>query len=111
MSAERHIVPVRSYLLVFAALMALTVLTVWVAFLDFGFLNSVIAVGIAVIKATLVGAFFMHLIHAAPLTRLFALSGLLFFLLLIALSLSDYRSRAWLPFHGSWETPVEQSRH
>ncbi|MCS6772008.1 MAG: cytochrome C oxidase subunit IV family protein [Kiritimatiellae bacterium] len=110
MSGE-HVMPIRVYLAVIATLMVLTVVTVWVAFLDFGFLNDVIAVGIAVFKAFLVAVYFMHLRFAAPITRLCAGAGVIFFVIMIALTLSDYRSRAWLPFPEGWETTVETTVH
>jgi len=55
-----HVVPTRVYYTVFAALLVLTALTVWIAFYDLGVLNDVAALGIAAIKATLVVLFFMH---------------------------------------------------
>jgi cytochrome c oxidase subunit 4 len=105
--SEQHVMPVRTYLAVIAILMALTVVTVWVAFLDFGFFNTIIAVGIAVVKALLVVIYFMHLKYAAPVTRLCAGAGALFFILLIALTLSDYRSRDWFPAPEAWEQQTE----
>ncbi len=105
--SEHHVMPIRVYLTIIAILMALTVATVWVAFLDFGYLNTVIAVGIAVIKALLVVMYFMHLKYAAPITRLFAGAGAVFFVILIAITLSDYRSRDWFPFPEPWEQAHE----
>lgn len=107
MSAH-HIVPVRVYLTVIAALLVLTVVTVWVAFFDFGYLNTVVAVGIACFKALLVVMFFMHLKYSARVLWLYAGAGAVFFLIMIALTLSDYRSRNWFPQAESWETRVEQ---
>ena len=43
---SEHIVPVRVYLAIFASLMVLTVITVWVAFHDYGVWNPVIALAI-----------------------------------------------------------------
>ena len=51
---EHPVVPVSTYLKIFAALMVLTALTVAVAFIDWGFFNDVVAMTIAVIKALLV---------------------------------------------------------
>ena len=56
-----HVVPARTLLRNFAALLALTALTVAASRVDFGELNTAIAIGIAVVKATLVALFFMHL--------------------------------------------------
>ena len=47
-----HVMPVKTYILVFLALMALTAITVGAAFLDLGVLNTVIMLGIAGTKAS-----------------------------------------------------------
>lgn len=53
---------VRGYLMVFAALTVLTGMTVGVSYVDLpGSMGVIIALLIAVSKATLIGAFFMHL--------------------------------------------------
>ncbi len=49
-----HIVPTRVYYLIFAALMVGTYLTVQAAFIDLGAFNTVVALAIACMKATLV---------------------------------------------------------
>ena len=75
-----HVVPVRTYVLIFAILMALTATTIWVAFQDYGALNNVIALTIAVIKMTLVILFFMHVRYATRLTWLVVVSGFVWLL-------------------------------
>ena len=88
-----HITSVRTYVLVFIALMVLTAMTVMVAFQDFGAWNDVVALTIAVIKASLVVLFFMHIYRSARLSKLVVVSGLLWLAILIGLTLSDYLSR------------------
>ena len=88
-----HITSVRTYFLVFIALMVLTAITVWVAFQDFGPWNDVVALTIAVIKASLVVLFFMHIYHSTRLSKLVVVSGLVWLFILIGLTLSDYLSR------------------
>ena len=88
-----HITSIRTYLLVFVALLVLTAVTVAVAFQDFGAWNDVVALGIAVLKATLVVLFFMHVYHSSRVTKIVVVSGLLWLALLIGLTLSDYLSR------------------
>ena len=61
------IVPVRTYYLIFLTLMVCTAITVAVAFVDLGPLNAVVAMTIAVLKATLVVLFFMHVEFDRPL--------------------------------------------
>ncbi len=102
-----HVIPVRVYLAVITVLMILTAVTVWAAFLDFGALNTVIAVGIAVVKALLVVMFFMHLKYSSRVLWVYAGAGAAFFLLMIALMLSDYRSRDWFPEPAAWEQARE----
>ncbi len=95
-----HFIGVRVYLAVFAALFVLTAATVWVAFHDWGFLNTPIALGIAVVKATLVVLYFMHVRYTTRLTQVVVVSGFLWLLILFSFTLSDYASRGWLPFPG-----------
>ncbi|MGH9962822.1 MAG: cytochrome C oxidase subunit IV family protein, partial [Pyrinomonadaceae bacterium] len=65
---SEHIVSVRVYIVIFLALMAGTAITVWAGKQDFREpLNVVIALTIAVIKATLVILFFMHVRYSARL--------------------------------------------
>ena len=51
--SEHHIVPLKTYMLIFAALLVGTVITVAIAFVDLGFLNTPVAILIAMVKATL----------------------------------------------------------
>ena len=93
--AEHHVVSWRLYVGIFAALAALTAITVYAAGVDFGPFNTVIALGIASLKATLVIMFFMHLRWSPRLTTLFLFSGFVFLAILILLTVSDYISRPW----------------
>ena len=63
-NALPHAVQVRGYLMVFAALLALTIATVTASYLDLP-AGPAIALGLtlAAVKASLVAAFFMHLSH------------------------------------------------
>lgn len=88
-----HITSIRTYILVFLALMILTAITVFVAFQHFGPWNDVVALTIAVIKASLVVLFFMHVYHSSRLSKVVVVSGLLWLVILIGLTLSDYLSR------------------
>ena len=90
-----HIVPTRVYYTIFAVLMLCTGLTVWVAFLDLGALNTVAALAIAVFKATLVVLFFMHVKYSTRLTWAVVLGSVFWFGILIALTMSDYLTRPW----------------
>jgi cytochrome c oxidase subunit 4 len=87
-----------TYYFVFAALIALTVLTVGVAMLDLGAWHTVIGLTIAACKTLLVILFFMHLLHGSRLAWLALAGGLFWFGILIALTLSDYLTRSWLAY-------------
>jgi cytochrome c oxidase subunit 4 len=95
-----HVVPKKIYFLIFALLLVLTWVTVQVAKVDLGRGNTILALIIAVTKALLVILYFMHLRYSPKLTRLVLLSGFIWLLFLIGITMSDYLSRGWLPFPG-----------
>jgi cytochrome c oxidase subunit IV len=91
-----HVTGLPVYFGIFFALMIFTILTVWVSRIDLGLLNTPIALAIAVIKATLVILFFMHVIHSTRLTWVVILASLLWLVLLFVLTLADYLTRSWV---------------
>jgi cytochrome c oxidase subunit 4 len=99
-----HIVSRRIYYGIFAALMTLTLLTVWVAFQDvdthfWGLhvaLNPVIALAIATTKALLVILYFMHVRYSSKLTKIAVLAGFLWLGILLLMTMGDYISRGWI---------------
>jgi cytochrome c oxidase subunit 4 len=88
-----HILPVRVYLGVFVALMALMVATVIFAYMDLGVFNNVVAMVIAISKTVLIMLFFMHLRYSSRLTQIFGIIGFVFLVILVAFTLSDYFTR------------------
>jgi cytochrome c oxidase subunit IV len=92
---EHVIVPTRTYVAIFAALMAFTAITVAVAFIDLGLLNPVVALSIAVVKATLVVLFFMHLKYSSRLVWIVGGAAIFWLGILLVLLLSDYATRGW----------------
>ncbi len=101
-SDHHHVMPVRTYLNVFGALLVLTVLTVVVAFFDLGPLNVAVAVTIASAKAYVVLLYFMHVRYSNRIIWLTAAAGFVWFVLMLALTLSDYATRGWLPYPEAW---------
>lgn len=79
----------RTYLAVGGALLVLTALTVAVSYVNLGMMNVVIALVIASAKASLVALFFMHLRYENGLVWGFALTPLIFLVLIIGGTLSD----------------------
>jgi cytochrome c oxidase subunit 4 len=98
--SSTHVVPVRVYLFVFFSLIALTITTVAVAFIDLGPLNNVVAMGIATLKATLVILFFMGVRYTSRLIPLVIASGLFGLAIMIGLTFVDYATRGWLGVAG-----------
>ena len=94
---SEHVVPRKVYYAVFVALLVLTAITTAVAFVDLGPWNTVVALGIAFLKATLVALFFMHVKYSPRLTQVVVAGGLFWLAILIVLTLSDFVSRGWLP--------------
>ncbi len=92
------IVPRSTYFAVFAALIVLTGVTTTVAFFDLGLLNPVVALSIAIVKATLVVLFFMHLRYSSQLTWVVGGAALFWLGILLLLLLSDYATRGWAWF-------------
>jgi cytochrome c oxidase subunit 4 len=98
---SEHVTSRTVYFAVFGALIVLTAATVFVATIDLGWANDVVAMGIAVTKALLVLWFFMHLRYSTRVTVLTALAGFFWLAILIFLTLNDYLTRETLfPFAG-----------
>jgi len=93
-----HIVSTRVYYAIFAVLMLCTLLTVQIAFLDLGPLNAIAALVIAVFKAVLVVLFFMHVKYSTRLTWVVVIGGFFWLGILLALTMTDYLTRAWGTF-------------
>lgn len=94
---SEHIVPVRIYVTIFLALLVGTSLTVVAAFVDFPWqLNTIVALTIAVVKATLVVLYFMHVRYSSRLVWVIVASALFWMGILFALTFSDYLTRPWL---------------
>lgn len=83
----------RTYILVWAALLALTAVTLGISYLSLGAGNAAVALGLASVKAALVALYFMHLRRESPLVVAFALVPLLILALVILGTLSDTRFR------------------
>ena len=101
---QGHVVPKKTYFLIFGLLLALTALTTGMAYVDLGQWNTIVALIIACCKATLVVLFFMHLRWSPRLMRVVLLSALLWLAILISLTTTDFFSRDWTPIPEGWES-------
>ena len=92
---SEHIVSVRIYITIFLVLLVGTALTVWAAFIDFPYgLNTLIAMTIAVTKATFVVLYFMHVRYSARLIWVIVGSALFWMAILFAFTFADYMTRS-----------------
>ncbi|HVF91432.1 MAG TPA: cytochrome C oxidase subunit IV family protein [Blastocatellia bacterium] len=93
---SEHIVPKKIYYAIFATLLVLTGVTIAVAFINLGPFNNIVAMTIAVIKATLVVLYFMHVRYSSRLTWIIVGAAFFWLALMVALTLSDYLTRGWV---------------
>ena len=107
---SEHVVPLRTYIGVFLALMALTALTTGVAYIDLGALNTVAALTIAVVKMLLVVLYFMHARYATGLTRVVIIAGFFWLGILITFALSDELTRNWEIVPQAWGAIIASLR-
>jgi cytochrome c oxidase subunit 4 len=84
-----HVVPLRLLIGVLAGLLVLTWVTVAVTWVDLGNFNLLIALLIAMLKASLVLLYFMHLRWDRPFNAVVFISSLAFVVLFVALALLD----------------------
>lgn len=91
---SEHIVPSGLYWLVWGILIVATFLTAWIATIDLGPFNTVVALFIATCKASIVVLIFMHVKYThEKMTQPILIAAVFWLLLLLVLSLTDYSSR------------------
>ena len=99
---SQHIVSLKTYVAIFAVLLALTATTVAIAHVDLGRLNTVVALVIAFAKALLVALFFMHLRYSSQLIKIVVAAGLAWLAILLGLTMGDYLTRDWIEQPEGW---------
>jgi cytochrome c oxidase subunit 4 len=91
---SEHISSSGFYWLIWAILIVGTVLTAWIAKVDLGVFNTVVALVIATCKASIVILFFMHVKYTSEkMTKAVLIAAVFWLLLLLVLSLADYSTR------------------
>ncbi len=89
-----HVVSGGLYWLIWAVLIVGTILTAWIATVDLGMFNTVVALLIATCKASIVVLFFMHVKYTSEkMTKAILISAIFWLFLLLFLSLADYSTR------------------
>ncbi len=91
--SDHHLLPFSVYFGVAVALLVLTGVTVYVASLEFGAYNLVVAMLIAALKAGLVALFFMHLKYDNKIYMVVFLSALAFLAVFVILTMFDTLGR------------------
>jgi cytochrome c oxidase subunit 4 len=89
------ITSIRTFTSIWVALLILTCITVGVAYLNLGAFSIVVALVIATIKSLLVALFFMEVRYSPAITKIVILAGILWLLIMLLLSLTDFASRSW----------------
>ncbi len=90
MSEEHaHIVPYKTFMIIWIILLILTGITIAVAQYDLGALNIWVALGTATLKSGLVVAIFMHMKYESLLFKLSLLSALAILAIFIGLNFFD----------------------
>ena len=90
---EQHLVPYRLYLLVWAGLMGLTIVTVGAKYADLQHLAIFAAILIATVKASLVVLYFMHMRYEKRIIPIIILVALASFGVFLILTFTDYPFR------------------
>ena|ERR1041385_2286776 len=91
---SEHVVSSKLYWLIWGILIICTFLTAWIATVDLGPFNTVVALVIATFKASIVVLIFMHVKYTGEkMTKAILMANLFWLLLLLVLSLTDYSSR------------------
>ncbi len=97
---EEHVTPKITYVIVGVILLGLTLATYLAALVDLGPWNTVIALAIAIVKASLIALIFMQLRYSQGITRIVLGAGLLWLGILIVGTLDDFASRGLLGVPG-----------
>ncbi len=90
----------KTYIFTWLGLLGLTLLTTLIGFINMGPFSMVVAVAIATMKAALIVGFFMHALYEKALVRVILAGGVIWFLILVSMTMTDYITRGWLPWPG-----------
>ena len=116
-TGHHHVSSAAMFTNVLVALLFLTVITVGASRVDFGSANMLIAMAIASVKASLVIAFFMHVLWDTAVNKIVFLSSFLFLSLLFIFTLADLATRrvdheihtTRTPVNAQWAHPSSLS--
>ncbi len=115
---SEHVASPKMYVVIFLSLIGLTALTTAVAYVNLDAmlglknlpLNTIVALVIAICKASLVGLFFMHLRWSSNVMRLVVVCAVFWLAILITLTGADFFTRNWIPIPRPWQASVTYQR-
>jgi cytochrome c oxidase subunit IV len=92
-------VDTKVYVRTIIVLLALLAANWSIAYVDLGPFNVVVALAIPITQATLIALFFMHIKGSSRLLHLAAAAGVIWLLIQLVLTLSDYFTRGLVPLN------------
>ena len=104
---KSHVVPLRTYLIVAAALFILTGLTVGVSFIHLGGWNALVAIFIASVKALLVAMIFMHLWYDKKIFMIIFATAIVFLGIFLSFTMFDILNRG--DIYPGYEQPINKN--
>lgn len=92
-NSKHHIVPIKTYIYILIALIALTFISIGVTDIELGKFTTAGALLLASLKSWLVLSYFMHLKFDNPILRIFVILIILVFAAVVAITFMDYMYR------------------
>jgi cytochrome c oxidase subunit 4 len=90
----------KTYLFTYLGLLGLLLVNTLLAFVNLGGFSTVIEIGLATVMACLVAGILMHGFYEAKIIQIIIAGGVIWFLIMMSLTMNDYYTRGWLPFHS-----------
>lgn len=90
----------KTYLLTYLGLLALLLVNTLIAFVNLGAFGTVIEIGLATVMACLVAGILMHGFYQSRVIQIVIAGGVIWFLIMMSLTMNDYFTRGWLAFHS-----------
>ncbi len=97
---QEPIVSVKTYWLAYFGLLALMALNVGLAFLPLGWAGMFLGVTIAALQVAIIVLILMKGLYEKPVIHVVMGGALLWFTILMTLTMTDYMTRNWLPISG-----------
>lgn len=93
-------ISVKTYTLAYIAMLVLLLINIGIAFLNLGWASMLIALVIGVMETAILALVLMQAYYEKTLVHIAMGGGVLWFLILVTLTLNDYITRNWLPVAG-----------